>query len=441
MTKRALQFILVTALIVCTGIVVAEAQTKTATSTETTENKEETAKIEDLKAKIEERNTTIQKLEEEIGQYKKEVDQIGKQAQTLQTAVRTLDTTQKKLSTDLKATENKIYAASLTIEKLDLEIDEKERKINEMSGSIADIIRTLNETESNTFLETLLKYSKASYFWREVDALGQIQNSAREYTNDLRNLYDELDRSRTEKAKEKNKLVGLKSNLSVQKKLVEENKAEKNQLLVQTKNKESEYQKILNAKIALRDAFQKELTDFESQLNLAVDPASIPKTAAGVLSWPVDKVTITQRFGYTEFAKSVGGVYSSIGHNGIDLAAAVGTKIKSAGDGVIEGTGNTDLVCPGASYGKWILVRHNNGLSTLYAHLSSINVSKGDKVSGGDTIGYSGNTGYSTGPHLHFTLYASQGVQVTTKKSAVCKGSYTMPIADLKAYLNPLSYL
>jgi len=98
-------------------------------------------------------------------------------------------------------------------------------------------------------------------------------------------------------------------------------------------------------------------------------------------------------------------------------------------------------VCPGASYGKWVLVRHTNGLSTLYAHLSVISVSVGDQISGSSVIGYSGNTGYSTGPHLHFTVYATQGVEIMDRKSRVCGGIYTMPIADLRAYLNPLSYL
>jgi murein DD-endopeptidase MepM/ murein hydrolase activator NlpD len=87
------------------------------------------------------------------------------------------------------------------------------------------------------------------------------------------------------------------------------------------------------------------------------------------------------------------------------------------------------------------MVKHTNGLSTLYAHLSVIKVSPGQQVTTGETLGYSGNTGYSTGPHLHFTVYASQGVKIMSRKSAACGGTYTMPIADLKAYLNPMSFL
>jgi murein DD-endopeptidase MepM/ murein hydrolase activator NlpD len=181
---------------------------------------------------------------------------------------------------------------------------------------------------------------------------------------------------------------------------------------------------------------------FESELQFQIDPNSYPKTGKGILKWPLDKVKISQYFGKTSFALANPQVYNGSGHNGIDLAINVGTPIKVSLSGVVKGFGNTDTACPGTSYGKWILVEHSNGLSTLYAHLSAFEVNDvGQEVSTGQVIGYSGNTGYSTGPHLHFTVYATQGVKIMSRKSKVCSGTYTMPVADLRAYLNPLVYL
>jgi murein DD-endopeptidase MepM/ murein hydrolase activator NlpD len=154
-------------------------------------------------------------------------------------------------------------------------------------------------------------------------------------------------------------------------------------------------------------------------------------------------VRVTQYFGNTAFAAS--GAYKGKGHNGIDIGVPNGTPLKAALSGTVVGTGNTDSVRGCYSFGKWVLIKHSNGLSTLYAHLSKIAVSSGQQVSTGQLIGYSGETGYATGPHLHFGVYVSSATQImklgdATNSKSACS-SATMPIAPLSAYLNPMNYL
>ena len=103
--------------------------------------------------------------------------------------------------------------------------------------------------------------------------------------------------------------------------------------------------------------------------------------------------------------------------------------------------GDTDPICPGASYGKWVFIRYDNGLASAYGHLSLITSKAGQRVKAGDVVAYSGATGYSIGAHLHMSVFAGQGVKITTLKSAVCHGTYTIPLADPKAYLDPTIYL
>lgn len=84
-------------------------------------------------------------------------------------------------------------------------------------------------------------------------------------------------------------------------------------------------------------------------------------------------------------------------------------------------------------YGRYILVKHNNNLTTLYAHLSRFAVAKGAQVKRGEVIGYSGNTGYAFGPHLHFMVYQSATVQL---KSIV--GAGLVPVG---VTIDPRKYL
>jgi murein DD-endopeptidase MepM/ murein hydrolase activator NlpD len=89
-------------------------------------------------------------------------------------------------------------------------------------------------------------------------------------------------------------------------------------------------------------------------------------------------------------------------HRGVDIAAPHGTRVYSVQDGRVAAVGSNGVL------GKYIIVSHFAGYSSLYAHLSRIFVSRGEGVSGGETIGAIGSTGRSTGPHLHFELRRGQ---------------------------------
>jgi septal ring factor EnvC (AmiA/AmiB activator) len=87
-------------------------------------------------------------------------------------------------------------------------------------------------------------------------------------------------------------------------------------------------------------------------------------------------------------------------HNGVDWANAVGTPIRAAMAGTVVRVENQI-----GNYGKFIIIEHPKGFQTLYAHLNTINVRRGQYVSQNQIIGLMGNTGRSTGPHLHFTIF------------------------------------
>jgi murein DD-endopeptidase MepM/ murein hydrolase activator NlpD len=112
-------------------------------------------------------------------------------------------------------------------------------------------------------------------------------------------------------------------------------------------------------------------------------------TGAGLLVAPLPGATITGNFNEQRAGHR---------HGGIDYAAPMGTNINVAGSGRVVAVG------PAGDYGNRVIVDHGNGLSTLYAHLSSIGVRVGDQLRQGQVLGKVGMTGRSTGPHLHFEV-------------------------------------
>ena len=383
----------------------------------------------ELNDKISQKNTDIQKLEQEIKLYQNQLDDLGKQKNSLNGTLQELDLTRKKLVADISITQNKIDNTNLKIQGLSSQILTKEDAIFNDTEAIKAEIKQANEFEINSMTETLLSDNNFTEIWNDIDNMASVREKIREKILELKQIKSDLEDTRKETTDARNELVSLKSELADQKKIVDQNTIEKKKLLAQTKNSEANYQKLLKDRLAKKDAFEKELADYESQLKYILDPSKLP--GKGVLSWPLDSIYITSPFGM-RWGKM---------HNGIDLRASVGTPVKAAADGIVAGTGDTDVQCAGVSFGKFILIKYDNGLASTYGHLSLIKVSKGQRVSRGEIVAYSGNTGYSTGPHLHVSIYPKDAVDVKTLPSKSCPGKIlTQPIAATNAYLNPAVY-
>lgn len=466
------------------------------------------ATVDELRRNIEAKNAQIEALNKEIKELDSKIQETAQEGKTLKGAISTLDTSKNKLVKEINVTENQVDSTSLNIEKIGIEIGENEKKIQRSRIALADSIRNLKRAEDLSLVESILQFENISELWNQIENFNQYHISLQENMSSVETLKAQLSEKKAETEKQKKELLDLKAQLEDQKKIVEINTNEKAKLLSETQSKEANYKKQLEDKVNLSQAFLNEISAYESQLRFIIDPNSYPQSGKGILSWPLEKIIVTQEFGDTAFART--NAYNGKGHTGVDFGASRGTKVMSAQSGVVSGVGDTGeiidrvtVTIPSAnirssangtligtqpsgrrgsivggptnaagytwwkidfdqpvsgreidgwvanqsiastcySYGKWIMVKHDNGLSTLYAHLDLIKVTVGQRVSLGETIGYSGNTGYSTGPHLHFSVYATQGVRIEKFSDSInCKNAI-IPQADWRAYLNPLLYL
>lgn len=124
-------------------------------------------------------------------------------------------------------------------------------------------------------------------------------------------------------------------------------------------------------------------------------PTAVLREISGDLfRWPVRGV-ITSWFSWRRDPFSGKNSF----HNGLDIGVPMGTPIGAGMEGTVSETGYSPIM------GKYVILQHSGGWKTLYAHMSSISVQEGKYVSRGGRIGLSGNTGYSTGPHVHFSVF------------------------------------
>ena len=388
--------------------------------------------ISELKTQIDEKNKDIAKLEAEIKAYQGNIDEAETTAKTLQGEIKRLDNAIKQLNAQVSLTQQKIAKKELEIKGLDLDINDVSISILARKNELSKTIEILGKTELEDPISKFFKYQSISAFFSELEKIEALEKNITSVHDKLVGLKSDLETKKGAAEDAKQDLKKLKSDLLSQLELQKDGKAEKSNLLKVTKNQEVLYQKLLKEREQKRTAIYEEIRKIETELQKKIDLASLPQFGKGILGLPIDGGVITQGYGQTDFAKNTD-VYKNGFHNGIDFRAAIGTPIKSADSGRVKSTGNSDLVCPRGSYGKWVLIEHPNKLTTLYAHLSLIRVDIGQTVQRGAIIGYSGNTGYTTGPHLHFVVYDARTVEL--RQSRVCG---TLPYGG---YLDPLNYL
>ena len=430
-----------------------EEEEKTTEKTEIEAPEENTENIDELKREIEQKNEEIKKLEEEAQKYRQEIVSKQQMGKTLKDELARIEKTIKQLRNDIYLTDKKIQKSELEVKETSLDINDKEKSIKKLRNGLTGLLQNFAEKDQISLIATLLKYNFLSGFFQQLDYGSTLKKNIFSALEHLRTLQKELQAKKEAAENKKTELANLKKIIGGRRKYQEETKKKQNELLLETKNQEKKYQELLLEQEKKRAALEDEIREIEAKLDIVVDFSSLPRKGVGVLGWPLPEVSlvscfkgvnefkncITQFFGYTSFA-AVGG-YNGKGHNGVDFRAAPGTQILATEDGVVDAIGDTDIGCRKASYGKWILIRHSNNLSSIYAHLANIEVYSGQEIKRGDYVGLSGATGYATGPHLHFGVFVTQAVKIESIKSRVCGRMMTLPIAPRDGYLNPLDYL
>ena len=398
----------------------------------------------DLQEKIEEKQEEVNKINQEIAATQGQITQLQGQAQTLQGAISQIDTGIKQATLGIRSSETNIEKLNLEIESLGYEVDEVGDEVRKKQSQVGELLRRIQKKDQYGFLPAILGSDTLAEGLAEINALKNIQNDISKEAYHLLGLQDQLKGTINVSSSKKSKLEVEVVNLASRKVILDEQKGQKAELLTITKNQEGEYQELLTDLEQKQQALLEEISDIESQLSKNFDRSSVPTREAEYFTWPVTVSgertgIITQNWGETAYSKRF---YRGRPHNGMDIAAPTGTEVRAGAGGTVVRVDYNGLYY---QYGRYILIDHGNGLSTLYAHLSGTTVKTGDTVDRGDLIGYVGSTGFSTGAHLHFGLYAtpSGGWRSSTNREE--GGLFSVPpatgLVPIGVTLNPAQYL
>ncbi len=385
----------------------------------------------DTKAQIDQRNKELAEIQKKILENQQKLTETQQQKQTLSSELKKIDTT-------IKQADLGIAASQITVKKLDVEIDSlhddiisAEKDLTQKGEAVAEIFKQMQVSEQDNPLVSFIRAKSLSDGIQTMQGLVDLNQTLIIKIQELQNAHDTLTVVLDSTAKKKSDKELEQENLKNRRLIAAELKQEKNQVLKDTKTREASYQESLKELEKRQAEIAAEIDALEAPLRDKIDYKDLPKSGSGILAVPLSDPHITQEQGYTKSAKKL---YKSGYHNGMDFGAPVGTPLFAAYDGTVISVANQDLYCRKGAYGKYVAIKHLIGFTTLYAHLSLQVVKEGDSVKKGQLIGYSGNTGYATGPHLHFGVYDSSTFRIGQSNSCGPK----MPFGG---DLNPRNYL
>ena len=269
-------------------------------------------------------------------------------------------------------------------------------------------VREMEERGTISYWSVLFKANSFSDLLGSLDFINEVMDYDRRVIQDLQTLQAEIAEKKAGLEANKAALEAAKAELETQKKQLSAQREEANKLVKEIDDNAAEYQATLDELDAAE--YQATLKELEAeerrieqqvkqmQKKLEEQMAAEGKkynTNPGGYIWPVDSRYITSTVGGRN---SPGGV-GSTNHKGTDIGRVGYTSPVYAAK-----AGTVIIAQRSSSYGNYVVISHGVGNTTLYAHMSSIKVSVGTYVKQGQTIGITGSTGHSTGPHLHFEV-------------------------------------
>lgn len=384
----------------------------------------------ELKTAIQSKGEELQKLNDEINKTKANLTVTQGQGKALQKEVNNLNSNIKELSLRVKAGEITVEKLSLELRELNYNIDDTKNNINVKKDNVASLLRTIQQRDSESLIVALLKNNSLADSVFEAQNLSDLNDGLRSEINNLIEVNSALTEKLDNASKKKNSIEIETNNNKNRQIIVNNEKAEREKLLKLTAVQQKEYQSQLEILTKKQKENAAEIEKLEGELRAKVDPSSIPLARPGFLLFPVPGGKITQGYGATDFALAT---YVGKWHNAIDIGKYLGAEMVAAEDGAVVALDNQDKYCPKIGYGKYIVIKHTNGLTTLYGHMSSQSVKLNQNVKRGELIGYMGKTGWATGPHVHFAVFLSSSYVL--KQSRFCG---MMPIG---ADVDPRPYL
>jgi murein DD-endopeptidase MepM/ murein hydrolase activator NlpD len=372
-----------------------------------------TSELKSKKSKIQSQIDSAQEKLDSLSKEKQETEEyistLDSKIQLLQDKIDVLEEDVDDLQSSIDKIEAKIDSTEKEIEETQAKIDAKQKEFDETFDAYCQRLRAMYVSGSASNIEVLLTSSDISSILTRSQMIKSVSKKDSQTLDSLMKKMEEIEKDKASLEAKRLELKDDKSKLESEKKELQENiesvasskaelddeVSEANALMKKLSSQSAEYQEAISSN-------KDELAQVEKEIQAAYAAASA-SSGTGSISGSSGSGAYSGTLGYPTSYRTVSAGYPNYSsgryHGGIDFPCPSGTSVCAAASGTVIVAKNLSY-----SYGHYLIVDHGNGLSTLYAHNTTLLVSVGDTVSKGQVIALSGSTGNSTGPHCHFEV-------------------------------------
>ena len=362
------------------------------------------AEIKQLNQQIQAQKQQLEALADRQKQYANSIAAKQAERNTLASQLSLLEEQVAQTELEIESTNLSISKGNLEAQKINLDILDINAHIDAQKDRIAKLIRLVDKQDQISTLEVLLLNDSISEFLNHAKYLENANAELRQNLNQLQFDKERLDQAKI-KIEEKNKeLAQLKKKLEQDKAKLEYDQSQQLYLIEETKEAEKTYQQLLQQ--AKREAAQAEaeISNLEQTIRQKMTQKERERLEGSdsTINWPISGRVVTATFHDPSypFRRIIGE------HSAVDLRSPQGSPLYAAADGYVA-----RVKFDGSTAYAYIMIIHNDGLSTVYGHVSDVNVEVDQYVVRGQLIGKTGGApgrpgsgSFSTGPHLHFEV-------------------------------------
>lgn len=336
----------------------------------------------------------VDEMKEQQQEVEDQKQEVTEQKESVMDEISVLTAQISKYESEISELNDKIDELETSISDKEEEIKQLEKETEEKKELLIDRLVAMYEAGQTTYLDVLLASEDMTSLISNYYRIEEIAEADQAVIDSIIEKQEQTEQAKKELESEKQEVNDSKAEVQEKNASLQTAKSSKQEKV----NSLSAEEKELQAKI---DEFEEAIKDAEEEIKRAAEQAKNDGTGyegsfKGMFEWPLSYSynIITSVFGYRD-APTAG---ASSNHGAVDIAVNY-VPVYAPADGKV-------IISRYLSgYGNYVMIDHGNGYYTGFGHLSSFNVSQGQVVSTGQQIATSGNTGVSTGPHLHYEVY------------------------------------